>query len=140
MRRILTVLLVCAFLPRLAAAQGADGSACAALAGSPMLEAELFFGRNIGDVLGVSEADWERFVEQEVAPRFPDGLTIHDAAGHWRDSATGRLVKEPSKVLIILAPLDERTRGRLKEIAEAYKARFRQQAVGTVLRTVCVSF
>ena len=51
-----------------------------------MLSAELLFGRKIGDRIGVSEADFRRFVDQEVTPRFPDGLTILDATGQYRDN------------------------------------------------------
>jgi len=34
----------------------------------PMLRAEMFFGRNVGGRLGVSEAKWMRFVARELAP------------------------------------------------------------------------
>src|SRR5262249_27399903 len=50
--------------------------------------AELMFGRKIGDRIGVSEAAWARFLDREISPRFPDGLTVVDAAGQWRDQAT----------------------------------------------------
>ncbi len=85
-----------------------SGPDCALLSGSPMVEARLFFGRNIGDRLGVTDKAWARFVNTDIAPRFPDGLTIQDAAGHWRDSATGRLVREPSKILTLLTGQDRR--------------------------------
>lgn len=113
---------------------------CAALAGGPMIEARLFFGRNIGDKLGVTDKAWTRFVDREVTPRFPDGLTIQDASGHWRDSATGRLIREPSKILTLLVGQDAESLAKIHAIAAAYKTRFKQQAVGTVLRPACVGF
>src|SRR5271168_5496379 len=63
----------------------------------PKEVAELLFGRDIGDRLGVSEAAWARFVAREMTPRFPGGLTIFDATGQWRDRSNGRIVHEPSK-------------------------------------------
>src|SRR5689334_19268923 len=51
--------------------------------------AQLIFGRNIGNRLGVGEADWIRFLDQEVTPRFPDGLTVLNGRGQWRDTGTG---------------------------------------------------
>ena len=57
---------------------------------SPKQVAELMFGRDIGDQVGVSEAAWTRFVAREMTPRFPDGLTITDAIGQWRDRDNGR--------------------------------------------------
>jgi hypothetical protein len=53
--------------------------ACAPPAQS-MVSAELVFGRNIGDRLGVSDAAFADFLAREITPRFPDGLTaIADA-------------------------------------------------------------
>jgi hypothetical protein len=102
--------------------------------------AQLLFGRNIGGRLGVSEAQWGRFVDREISPRFPDGLTVLDAKGEWRDIARKTLVHEPSKVVEIVLPGKPDDGERLKEIAAAYKSRFRQQSVGIVVRDACVSF
>lgn len=117
-----------------------SGPDCALLSGSPMVEARLFFGRNIGDRLGVTDKAWARFVNKDIAPRFPDGLTIQDAAGHWRDSATGRLVREPSKILTLLTGQDPASLAKIHELADIYKKRFKQQAVAIVLRPACVGF
>lgn len=105
-----------------------------------MTSAELYFGRFIGDKLGVSDAEWARFVDEEATPRFPAGLTVLDAVGQYR-GADGALVKEPSKVLFLLfAPEDAAAPAKAAEIAEAYKRRFNQEAVLTVLRPTCAAF
>jgi Protein of unknown function (DUF3574) len=106
----------------------------------PRQVAQLLFGRNIGDRLGVSAAQWARFVDREISPRFPDGLTVLDAAGEWRDSARKTIVHEPSKVVEIVLPGKDDDGERLGAIAEAYKKRFHQQSVGVVIRDACVSF
>jgi hypothetical protein len=106
----------------------------------PRAVAELLFGRNIGGRLGVSEAEWGHFVDREISPRFPDGLTVLDAKGEWRDTARKTLVHEPSKVVEIVLPGQPDDVARLQEIAAAYKSRFRQQSVGLLVRTACVSF
>jgi hypothetical protein len=100
----------------------------------------MYFGRNIGATHGVSDEQWQAFVDREITPRFPDGLTIADAQGQWRDSATGAIVREPSKALTVF--LDDEARGRsaLGQIAEAYKRDFHQQAVALVVERSCVSF
>jgi hypothetical protein len=122
-------------------------SGCAAMdtpgcgpGGQPELVAELVFGRNIGDSLGVSDADWNRFLDEEVTPRFPDGLTVLGASGQWRDTERGNIVQEPSKVLVLVLGDEERDKPRIAEIATAYKTRFQQQGVLTMLRPACVSF
>lgn len=102
--------------------------------------AELMFGRKIGDCLGVSEAPWTRFVDRELTPRFPDGLTIIDAAGQWLDPVRKRVVREPSKIVTIVIGDPERDHAKIDAVAAAYKKRFRQQVVGVVVRPACVSF
>ncbi|MDP1738243.1 MAG: DUF3574 domain-containing protein [Caulobacter sp.] len=105
----------------------------------PVTTAELFFGRNIGDAPGVSDADWRAFIDQEVTPRFPDGLTVIDAAGQWRGPG-GAVVREPSKVLLVVLSGAPGERDRLDAIRAAYKARFRQDSVMLLERQGCAGF
>ncbi len=102
--------------------------------------AELLFGRNIGDRVGVSQTQWARFLDREITPRFPDGLTVMDAKGQWRDAARGTIVHEPSKRVEIILPGRTDDQERLDAIAQAYKRRFHQHSVAVVVRTACVSF
>jgi len=106
----------------------------------PMLEIDLMFGRNIGGQLGVSEELWSDFVAKEITPRFPDGLTVDDAVGQWRDLATNKIVKEPSKDVQLIVPASAEVKEKIDAIVAAYKQRFQQQAVGVVMRPACVSF
>lgn len=106
----------------------------------PHLVAELFFGRNIGPREGVSEAAFRAFLRREVAPRFPDGFTALDTRGAHRDPATGRAAEERGKMLVVAMPEPERQLPLLREVAEAYRARFRQQSVGLVTRPGCAAF
>jgi hypothetical protein len=100
----------------------------------------LYFGRNIGTELGVSDMAWSEFVSEEISPRFPDGLTIGDAEGQWRDRETGVVIREPSKELIVFLDDEASDRARLAEIIQAYKLQFQQQAVVMVIERSCVSF
>jgi Protein of unknown function (DUF3574) len=102
--------------------------------------AELLFGRDIGRHIGVSESAFSHFVARELTPRFPDGLTVIDATGQWRDPATGAIVREPTKKVEIVLPGHADDQARLDAVVAAYKHRFRQQSVGVVVRPACVSF
>jgi hypothetical protein len=102
--------------------------------------AELLFGRNIGDRLGVTQALWASFVDREITPRFPDGVTVFDVKGQWRDQGRKTIVHEPSKVVEIVLSGRDDDLDRLNQIATAYKSRFRQHSVGIVMRGACVSF
>ena len=83
---------------------------------------------------------WARFVDGEITPRFPDGLTVFNTVGQWRDSERKTIVREPSKIVMIVLPGKDDDIDRLNQIAEAYKSQFRQQSVAVMLRPACVSF
>jgi hypothetical protein len=123
----------------LAACAGPQALLCAAPQQSAVV-VELLFGRNIGNRLGVSEGEWRTFVAREVSPRFPDGLTVADVTGQWRDTERGTIVREPSKIVSVILRDSAGYRDRIDAIVAAYKQRFRQQSVGVVTRPVCVAF
>jgi len=135
-RHMLAAILV---LPLLGNSASAQPVACSAPL-KPQQVAELLLGRKIGDRFGVSETQFLNFLDREITPRFPDGLTVYDARGQYRDSERNRIVREPSKVVMIVLPGHPEDMARLNEIADAYKKRFRQQSVGILLRPACVSF
>ena len=102
-------------------------------------EYRLFFGRNIGEAEGVSEEDWRAFLADTITPSFPDGLSVFDAAGQWRNSQ-GSIVRERSKMVLILAEPESDAGQKLDEIAEEYKRRFSQESVLQVTDSACVAF
>jgi Protein of unknown function (DUF3574) len=72
-------------------------AACASVLpgeGDAMTATRLYFGLSIPGGGTVSDADWRDFLAHEVTPRFPDGLTVNEARGQWRDTRTGRVVGE----------------------------------------------
>ena len=117
---------------------GTDAAACPS--GTELFaEYRLFFGRSQGSVEVVSEEAWRTFLADEVTPRFPDGLTVLDAAGQWREDS-GRIVWERTKLLLVLAPPGGDALQRTDEIADAYKQAFDQSSVLRVVTPACVSF
>ena len=102
-------------------------------------EVQLFFGRNIGERVGVSEADFQSFVDQELTPRFPDGLTVLDAAGQWR-GASGVIGREPSKLVILVLPDRAGGEDKLDAVRQAYRVRFAQEAVLQTVQPACLRF
>lgn len=99
-----------------------------------MLDIELLLGRGKG-----SDARWTQFLAREVTPRFPDGLTVYDTTGQWRDPATKAITRERSRALRIIVPADA-GRDKIDAVAQAYKKQFAQKSVGIVTRPACVSF
>jgi hypothetical protein len=134
MRRLLSLLAVSATL----VASGALAAPTSCGAGlRPAKTAEIFFGRDDGDV--VSDTDWRQFVEAEVLPRFPDRLAVASVYGQRRDPAR-HFAQEPSKaVLVVLtgAPNDDQ---KLDLVRNAYAARFHQDSVLQLEPQACVAF
>src|SRR5690242_7958401 len=64
---------------------------------------QLFFGRNREGREIVSDSAWTVFLRDEVTPRFPEGLTVLQSRGQWRDS-TGHIEREAGYVLTLLHP------------------------------------
>jgi hypothetical protein len=104
-----------------------------------MATADMMFGRNVESRLAVSDRAFADFLAAEVTPRFPDGLTVVDARGQWRDGA-GALLREPGKLVLLVFDDNAQKRADLVAIADAYKRKFRQQSVLTSVRDGCVSF
>ena len=88
----------------------------------------LAFGRNVPDGGTVSETEWEQFLRDVVTPLFPEGLTVWRAEGQWRDAA-GSVTREETFVLEVFHDGSARADSAMLAVAEAYKKRFRQEAV-----------
>jgi hypothetical protein len=105
----------------------------------PWTQVELYFGRDLGGGAVVSEEAFEDFLAEVVTPLFPDGLSVVDVAGQFRDSA-GMIVREPTKLLSLLVPDAAGVAPDVETIVVAYKERFDQQSVLHAEQPVCVGF
>lgn len=106
-----------------------------------MLVAELFFGRDHVGHAAVSDSEWADFRDTVITPNFPDGLTVFDGYGQWRNPATGAIGHSPHvKIALIAVPRDPTLPQRLSAVIDAYKTRFRQHSVGLVTRDSCAAF
>ena len=101
---------------------------------------ELYFGSDQHNGSTVSEAEFAQFIDEEVTPKFPDGLTVVTGYGQFLDSH-GTLEKERSMVLIIFYPLTEfDAKEKITQIRESYKKKFNQESVLRVDSYSYVSF
>jgi hypothetical protein len=98
------------------------GAPCA-----PRVYDRLYFGRDMQGRV-ISDAEWESFVAQSIAPKFPAGYTVSEASGQWRD-ARGGIVREPSKIVELVHDGHSERRAAIKEIIAAYKQQFQQDSV-----------
>lgn len=112
--------------------------ACNGWGGKPVARTELYFGLARPDGSMVSTEDFQYFVDHEVTPRFPAGLTLLGGNGQFRN-ANGATVKEDSKLLILLYAYDRDNSHKIESIRAAYAKAFHQESVLRVDGTSCVS-
>ena len=115
-----------------------EGAATCRSGMAQMARIELLFGSGRKGGAAVGEVDWQAFLDREVTPRFPDGLTVLTGYGQWRNADT--VHKEGSRLLLIWAPRTAESDPRIEAIRNAYKARFEQESVLRVDGLSCVSF
>ncbi|MBC8163789.1 MAG: DUF3574 domain-containing protein [Roseiflexaceae bacterium] len=113
------------------------------LATEPFIRSELFFGSERPNKPEVSKAEFKKFLDTEVTPRFPDGLTLLTGFGQFRE-ASGETVQETSFVLILLYPKEtaKDSSAKIEEIRTLYIEQFEQESVLRIddPRPVRVSF
>ncbi len=100
---------------------------------------ELGFGFGMKDGSEISEAQWQKFVTDEMTPRFPAGLSIFDTHGQWRDPS-GKIVRENSRMVVIYCPATEENERKIEEIRQSYVKQFEQDAVMRVDEPVSIRF
>ena len=116
---------------------GEGRSGCRA-GSAPMARLELLFGTGRKEGGAVGEAEWQSFLDAEITPRFPDGLTVLTGYGQWRSDAT--LLKEGTRLLLIWYPQAPDRDGQIEAIRGAYKRRFGQDSVLRADGQACVGF
>ena len=104
-----------------------------------MARLEMLFGRARPTGAPVTDAEWAQFLEAEVTPRFPQGLTVVQGFGQWRGS-NGKLAREKSSILVIWHEFKRTTEADIEAIRSAYKQQFGQESVMRVESASCVSF
>ena len=103
------------------------------------MQAELFFGRDIAARAMVNEDEWRQFLDTEVTPRFPDGFSVADVYGQYRNGS-GQIAREQSKELLIVTADGAADEAKFNAIRDAYKRRFNQESVLLVESPVCAGF
>jgi hypothetical protein len=147
---LLSAILSCGLLPVVPATSVAAQDIVCPAGETRSVVTELFFGRDGAGRRVVGEAAWDKFLAREITPRFPDGLTVIDARGQWRDPATRRITREATKLVVLVTPAgpspssapgsDVSREKRVAAIVAAYTRRFHQKSVLVLTHVVCARF
>lgn len=87
----------------------------------------------------ISDQEWQAFVDAQVTPRFPDGLTQWEAKGQWREAGKAT-EKEASRVLQIIHPDNPEAESKIQAIRQSYRNEFMQTSVLRVKSGVVVEY
>jgi hypothetical protein len=115
-------------------------AACPLPGETPMVIVTLYFGESIPGKPSLTPGQWADFAAQIVTPAFPDGFTVTDGAGQWRDPATGAIIREASKILTVALPPSPGLAAKLQSVTTAYDKMFNQQSVGITTTAACGAF
>ena len=129
-------------LPTAATAPALQGDAAHPGQSQGGVEAKLYFGLGPADHpdQGVSEAQWREFLDKEVTPRFPDGLSVLDAYGQWQGKNEAAPERLRSKLLVIDFADSPENRAKIEAIRVEWKQRTGDQSVLSVIQPAEVSF
>ena len=83
----------------------------------------LHLGTGVGDK-SVSTDLLRSFIDKEICPKFPEGLTIADSRGQWKSEEYG-LIRERTIVIDILCPDTDESGEKIATIAKTYVERFK---------------
>jgi hypothetical protein len=105
-------------------------------------DTKLYFGLGPADhpEMGVSEAQWREFLDKEVTPRFPSGLSVVEVYGQWQGVKQPAPERLRSKMLIVDYPDSQGNRDKIDAIRSAWKKITGDQSVLRVTQPVDLSF
>lgn len=107
--------------------------------GDIMTQSTLYFGLNRPSGPEITTTEWQQFVDNDVTPRFREGLTVFNANGQWQGN-DGKLARESSKALMLIHTTDVESNNNIEKLRYAYRSRFNQDSVMRVDQEVCVAF
>jgi len=109
---------------------------------SGWVDTKLYFGLGPADQpeQGVSEAKWREFLNKEVTPRFPSGLSVVDVYGQWQGKNDSTPQRLRSKLLIVDYQDSQENRDKVEAIRSAWKRLSGDLSVLRVTQPVDVSF
>lgn len=116
----------CATAPKLACPSGQTA----------IQTAQLFLGAK--PPARLADKDLRAFVDQEIAPRFPDGVTVVDGGGQWK-GPDDRMMRDAAKVVLVVLPARGNPHVPVEAVRTAYRDRFKQETVVVTPPPACVA-
>jgi len=127
--------------PRGVAPATLSGDAAHPDATTGWVRTELYFGLGpVGQTGGVDNVAWQAFLDTQVTPRFPSGLTVVDAFGQWQGREQDHPEHLRSKIVVLLYKDSSMARASIDAIRTAWKTKTGDESVLRVTLPADVSF
>lgn len=105
-----------------------------------MHETVLYFGLSKPDGTVVSEQEWNNFRDNYISRIFPEGYSVVQTEGAWKDTLTKKIIKEPTFQVIYYYPKSPAISQQIDSLRIWYQKLFQQQSVLRVDRKVKAAF
>ncbi|MEG3792113.1 DUF3574 domain-containing protein [Lysobacter sp. CCNWLW3] len=118
------------------------GDAARPAAAQAWIRSELYFsvGTEGRAQTTIDEAQWRAFLDREVTPRFPDGLTVFEGYGQWLFRGAAAPERQRAKVLVVLHEDSPTRSADIEAIRAAWKRMSGHQSVLWSRQRADVSF
>lgn len=93
-----------------------------------LYKTELYFGQTYNGKK-ITAGQWQLFLNNYITPKFPKGLTVVDGYGQWFSSRKNVIIKEPTKILVIIHRDSTPVEDSIERIIQAYCRIFNQESV-----------
>lgn len=108
--------------------------------GQTMRIFNLYFGRSAPGRSEVTDKQWRDFRDEVITPALPNGYTILDGQGAWRNPHSNRTISETTKILVVAMPDVPESQEAINSIRSNWQHRFHQYVVGMTVQSGCGSF
>lgn len=123
-----------------AVAQRADSSTDSESPEVSWTRTELFYGAGRLPASGERDIRWEKYINEIVTPRFPEGLTLLEGTGQWRVKEGQTPRRNRTRILILIHEDTEENSNKVDEIRTLWKEISGQQSVLRVSQPAAVAF
>lgn len=113
---------------------------CPSGAGQPMQIYDLYFGRSVAGRAEVTDKEWRGFRDEVITPALPNGYTVLDGHGAWKNPRSHVTISEATKILTVALPDTGASQTTINTIRSAWQRRYRQYVAGMTVQTGCGSF
>ncbi len=104
------------------------------------VKTELYYGAGLREGRGDYETLWNDYLDNDVTPRFREGLTLLEATGQWRVKEGKKPRRNRSKILILIHEASPDRFDMIEEVREIWKKKSGHRSVLKVTIPAEVSY